>query len=94
MNKKQKKKNIELYELNKKSPGAAAGISLLLVGGGQIYIGETGRGILQLIICIALWFVFLGWIMWIVSPIDAHQMTKRYNKKLLLKYDLEESDVM
>lgn len=92
MNKKQKA--LAMYELQKKNPGAAAGLSLIFVGGGQMYAGEVARGIVMLIACIFMWFFLLGWIWWIIAPIDAYQIAKRQNKLLAMKLDLNPEDVM
>ena len=70
-----------------KSPGIALLLSLLICGVGQMYNGQVGKGILMLIGCIALWFVLLGWIVWIWSMIDAYstakQMNLRYQQRVL-----------
>lgn len=89
-----KKQRIAMYGLEKKSPSAAALWSLLLVGGGQVYNEEAGKGIAMLVGCVILWFLLLGWILWIASPIEAYNTAKKHNKKLLLKYDLTTLDVM
>ncbi len=70
-----------------KSPGIALLLSLLICGVGQMYNGQVGKGILMLIGCIVSWFVFLGWIVWIWSMIDAYttakQMNLKYQQRLL-----------
>ncbi len=87
---KKKNKNLQLYELEKKSPGVAIFLSLLLCGAGSMYAGKAGKGFLILFGTIFLWFIMLGWIMWIVAPILAYNDVKKYNKGLILKYDLGE----
>lgn len=62
-----------------KSPGLALVLSLLICGGGQMYNGQIGKGILMLIGCILLWFVLLGWIISIWSIVDAYQTAKKMN---------------
>jgi TM2 domain-containing membrane protein YozV len=68
-------------EAANKSPGVALLLSLLICGVGQMYNGQVGKGILMLVGCIFLWFIFLGWIIWIWSMIDAYQTAKRMNLK-------------
>lgn len=60
-----------------KSPGVALLFSLLIVGAGQIYNGEVGKGILMFIGCVVLWMVMLGWIINIWSLIDAWSVASR-----------------
>lgn len=60
-----------------KSPGIALLLSLLICGVGQMYNGQVAKGVLMLLGCIVLWFVLLGWIIWIWSMIDAYQTAKK-----------------
>jgi TM2 domain-containing membrane protein YozV len=62
-----------------KSPGVALLLSFLLMGAGQMYNGEVGKGFLMLIGGIFLWLIFLGWIIWIWSMIDAYSTAKEMN---------------
>ena len=64
-----------------KSPGIALLLSLLICGVGQMYNGQVGKGILMLVGCIMLWFILLGWVVWIWSMVDAYQTAKRMNLK-------------
>jgi TM2 domain-containing membrane protein YozV len=66
-----------------KSPGVALLLSFLICGAGQMYCGRVGKGILMLIGCIALWFVLLGWAVWIWSMIDAYATAKDMNLRYL-----------
>jgi TM2 domain-containing membrane protein YozV len=66
-----------------KSAGVARLLSFLICGAGQMYCGRVGKGILMLIGCIALWFIFLGWIVWIWSMIDAYATAKDMNLRFL-----------
>jgi TM2 domain-containing membrane protein YozV len=68
-------------EAANKSPGVALVLSFLICGVGQMYNGQVGKGVLMLIGCIFLWFIFLGWIIWIWSMVDAYQTAKRMNLK-------------
>jgi TM2 domain-containing membrane protein YozV len=68
-----------------KSPGVALLLSLLLCGAGQMYCGRVGRGFLMLFGCIFLWFILLGWIVWIWSIIDAYSTAKQMNLRYLLR---------
>ena len=63
----------------RKSPGIALLLSLLICGVGQMYNGQVGKGILMLIGGIVAWLVFLGWVIWIWSMVDAYQTAKRMN---------------
>jgi len=60
-----------------KSPFFAAILSLLLVGVGQMYNGEFGKGFLMFIGCVLLWIVMLGWIINLWSIIDAYAVANR-----------------
>ncbi|MEG6509543.1 GYF domain-containing protein [Methyloligella sp. 2.7D] len=62
-----------------KSPGVALLLSLLFCGAGQLYNGQVGKGILMFVGCVLLWFVFMGWAIWIWSVIDAYTTAKRLN---------------
>lgn len=58
-------------------------LSFLICGAGQMYCGRVGKGILMLIGCIGLWFIFLGWIVWIWSMIDAYATAKDMNLRYI-----------
>ena len=60
-----------------KSPFLAAILSLFIVGIGQMYNGQIGKGILMMIGCVLLWTVLLGWIINIWSIIDAFSVASR-----------------
>lgn len=60
-----------------KSPWIAALLSLLIVGVGQMYNGQVGKGILMIVGCILLWTVFLGWIINLWSIIDAWSVASK-----------------
>lgn len=62
-----------------KSAGVALFLSFLLCGVGQMYCGKVGKGVLMLLGSVLLWFVFLGWIVWIWSMIDAYSTAKAMN---------------
>ncbi|WP_193760679.1 GYF domain-containing protein [Bradyrhizobium yuanmingense] len=66
-----------------KSPGVALLLSFLICGAGQMYCGRVGKGILMLIGCIVLWFILLGWVIWIWSMIDAYMTAKDMNLRYL-----------
>ena len=78
----------KMYELKKKSPGAAAGASILMVGLGHLYLGKIGKAILLFIIMLALWLILLGWIMWIITPVIAYFDAKKHNAILRLELEL------
>lgn len=73
----------------KKNPSTAVALSLLLMGAGQIYNGEVGKGVILLglaffgsIIMVYL-FGILGWIfiglLWIYNLADAYTTAKKIN---------------
>lgn len=64
-----------------KSSGVALLLSFFIVGAGQIYNGDVGKGILMFFGCILLWFVFLGWIINIWSMIDAYSRAKEKRQR-------------
>jgi len=66
-------------DIGPKSPGLALFLSFLFAGLGQFYNGEIGKGLVMLILTILLWLLFLGWIIWIWSMIDAYSSAKRLN---------------
>jgi len=66
-------------DIGPKSPGLALFLSFLFAGLGQFYNGEVGKGLVMLILTILLWLLFLGWIIWIWSMIDAYSSAKRLN---------------
>jgi TM2 domain-containing membrane protein YozV len=64
-----------------KSAGVALLLTLLLVGAGQIYNGQVGKGILFFIFTVGLWFIMLGWVIHIWAMIDAYSVAKDLNGK-------------
>lgn len=60
-----------------KSPFVAAILSLLIVGVGQMYNGQVGKGFLMMFGCILLWAVMLGWIINIWAIVDAYTVANR-----------------
>jgi TM2 domain-containing membrane protein YozV len=68
-------------EAANKSPGVALLLSVLICGVGQMYNGQVGKGIAMLVGSIFLWFIFLGWVVWIWSMVDAYHTAKRMNLK-------------
>ncbi len=61
------------------SPGVAALLSFLICGAGQMYNGQLGKGFVFLIACVLLWFILLGWVVWIIAIVDAFNTAKRLN---------------
>jgi len=58
-----------------KDPIIALVLSLLLLGGaGQIYLGQTTKGIVILVATLLLSCIGVGVIVWIVGVIDAYQI--------------------
>jgi TM2 domain-containing membrane protein YozV len=60
-----------------KSPFLAAVLSLLIVGVGQMYNGQVGKGFLMMFGCILLWGAMLGWIVNIWAIVDAYSVAGR-----------------
>ena len=83
MNKAEKERN---YEIRRKKPVAAVIWSLIITGAGHWYMGKTGKGFAFLGIQCLLWFIIMGWIMWIITPIVAYKDCKKHNE--LLRMDL------
>jgi len=77
---------VKVPTVGAKSPGLAAVLSFLIVGLGQIYNGQIGKGI-GLIICyvisILLCFVLIGFILlpilWIYGIYDAYTTATKIN---------------
>ena len=64
-----------------KNPIIAAVLSLILLGGvGQIYLGQTKKGIIILVVTLLLSCVGIGFITWIVGIIDAYIMADKLQK--------------
>ena len=62
-----------------KNPGLALLLSLIMPGAGQIYNGDTGKGILLFFaFWLLVWFI-IGWIFWIVAMVDAYQSAQNIN---------------
>ena len=55
----------------------AAICSVFVPGLGQLVQGRLGMAILQFVLAIALWFVFLGWLIHLWSVLDAAKFTPR-----------------
>lgn len=66
----------------KKNPVFAAGLSLLFPGLGQVYNGETGKGILVLFLVLAGLLVMLvpGVAVWLFGVYDAWATARRMNE--------------
>lgn len=90
---KEKMNKIQLYELKKKNPLAAVGLSLVITGAGHIYLKKVAEGLVLLFVQLFLWIFLLGWIMWIIAPILAYKEAKKYNNILRLELGLTEKDV-
>ncbi len=58
-----------------KDPMIALILSLILAGGaGQIYLGQTTKGIVLIVATLLLSCVGIGFIIWILGIIDAYQL--------------------
>lgn len=72
---------------NQKNPGLAALLSALVIGLGQVYNGEVGKGLLFFICAIIagiLWLIYIGvlfsLIIWIYAIYDAYTSAQRINE--------------
>lgn len=64
-----------------KNPIIAALLSFILLGGvGQIYLGQTKKGIIIVVVTLILSCVGIGLITWIVGVIDAYIMADKLQK--------------
>ena len=78
-----------IYEQHKKSEALAIILSFFIPGLGQIVMGETGKGVLMLILAIVgavLTTACIGVLIyipvWIWSIVDAYNLVKEYNLQL------------
>ena len=78
-------KNKILYEVRKKNPILAGILSFFVTGTGQMYNGEVGKGILLFLGSVVLWFVLMGWTVWIYSIWEANKTAKLKNVELALE---------
>lgn len=62
-----------------KSPVVALLLSVLILGLGQCYNGQYGKGALMFFLGVFLWIFLLGWIVWIWSMIDAYHSAAKLN---------------
>lgn len=76
-----------------KSAGAAAVLSFLWCGLGQIYNGQIGKGVLMMVVYVIsflLIFVLIGIIttpiLWIWGMVDAYKTAERLNREAGLAY--------
>jgi TM2 domain-containing membrane protein YozV len=64
-----------------KNPIIAAILSLIIGGGGQLYIGQTKKGIILTVATIVLYFCFgIGAILAILGAVDAYMLTDKLQK--------------
>jgi len=77
-----------MYDLKKKSAGAAAGASVLIPGLGHFYLGKYGKGIVLLLLCMGLWLILMGWIINIIAIWSAYDDAHKYNELLKLELGL------
>jgi len=85
---KKNEKNELIYEMRKKNPTIAGVWSFILVGAGQIYNGQGGKGVLLLLSSMVLWIFWMGWTVWIYSIYDAYTTAKKKNDILALELDI------
>jgi TM2 domain-containing membrane protein YozV len=55
----------------------AAVCSFLIPGLGQLVQGRTFKALIMFLLWCVLWFIWLGWIMHIIAPIDAALWKRR-----------------
>jgi len=92
--KKNKSIKNQIFEIKKKSAGIAVLLSLLITGAGQMYAGRILRGFIFMFIQVALWFIALGWVMWIIAPIDAYYCVENHNKLVALELGINPQRVI
>ncbi len=64
-----------------KNPIVAAILSFILLGGvGQIYLGQTKKGIIIMVVTLILSCIGIGLITWIVGVVDAYIMADKLQK--------------
>jgi TM2 domain-containing membrane protein YozV len=64
-----------------KNPIIAAILSLLLLGGvGQMYLGQTKKGVIIIVACLVLSCVGIGLIIPIVGAVDAYMLAEKLQK--------------
>jgi len=64
-----------------KNPIVAAVLSFILLGGvGQIYLGQTKKGIIIMVVTLILSCIGIGLITWIVGVVDAYIMADKLQK--------------
>ncbi len=65
-----------------KNPVVALILSLILLGGaGQLYLGQTKKGIILMVVNLVLSFCFgLGVITWVLGIIDAYMLADKLQK--------------
>jgi TM2 domain-containing membrane protein YozV len=79
-----------VHKIERKNPGFAAVLSIIITGLGQIYVGKIGRGLAFLVFGIIVavsaglaygvgivWLIAL--IIWVASAYDAYTLAKKYN---------------
>ncbi len=64
---------------NTKKPVLAAILSFMWGGAGQIYLGQTKKGIALIVIMLITSFVALGFFVTVLSSIDAYRIAKKIN---------------
>jgi TM2 domain-containing membrane protein YozV len=65
-----------------KNPIVALILSLILLGGaGQLYLGQTKKGVILMVVTLLLSFCFgLGVITWVLGIIDAYMLADKLQK--------------
>ena len=72
-------------QTNRRNPGLAAVLSVVIPGVGQIYNGDFLRGIFWLIITPGMWIGtggFLGWVCHVIAAYTAHRRATGKNLRL------------
>lgn len=63
-----------------KNPIVAAILSFLFGGVGQLYLGQTKKGVILIVVTVITWCLFVGWIVQILGAIDAYMLADKLQK--------------
>lgn len=67
-----------------KKPALAALLGVLLSGAGQLYLGQRKKGLVYLIATLITWQIGLGWLIGILSAIDAYGTAMKLKRGVMV----------